>query len=197
MVRVSKGELRSIKLKVARLERAIPTLDLRRKQLNREILDWERKFDEQEKRVIDLKRRFSLNPHDEIESLVEISDIKTSSTNIAGVVITLVESVDFKPVEYSRLITPPSFDKFVELRKKLFEEENRLEFLSTALELLEEELTITTQRINLFEKRLVPKGEDDIRYIKGRLEDGERASVMVAKIAQGKLLGEQHVAETA
>jgi V/A-type H+-transporting ATPase subunit D len=62
---------------------------------------------------------------------------------------------------------------------------------------LADELSVTTQRINLFEKRLMPQYDESIRYIKGRLEDNERSQVMVAKIAQALLLGEQGAFESA
>jgi len=187
MATVSKGALRHSKLKSARLKRAVPTLDLRRKQLNREILVWEEELLELEKRFETLESGVGENPHLEIEELVVIDEIRKIQTNVAGVMLDEIESVIFKAISYSLFSTSPSFDHFIELRREFLEVEAFLIAKREALEILLEELAITTQRINLFEKRLIPTYEDEIRYIKGRLEDNERTTVMVAKIAQREM----------
>jgi V/A-type H+/Na+-transporting ATPase subunit D len=184
---VSKGALRQFKLKSARLKRAVPTLDLRRKQLNREILVWEEELLELEKRFETLEKGVAENPHAEIEGIVVIDEVKTTQANIAGVILDEVEAVTFKPAPYSFFSTPPSFDYFVRLRREFLEVKELLEAKRNALAVLIEELLVTTQRINLFEKRLIPMYEEEIGYIKGRLEDNERTTVMVAKIAQREM----------
>lgn len=197
MIRVSKGELRTFKQRLVRLERAVPTLDLRRRQLNVEIKTWEARLLEQEKMVEDLKQKISKNPHLEISYLVSIEEASTELINIAGVILSILQEVRFKDFKWSKFATFPSFDHFVKLQKDLLTEQRRLEFYRKAIDRLEDELSITTQRINLFEKRMIPQSVEGIRYIKGRLEDNERANVMVAKIAQKKILQQQGMPETA
>ena len=187
MATVSKGALRQFKLKSARLKRAVPTLDLRRKQLNREILVWEDELLKLEKRFEGIEKGMSENPHPEIEEIVVVDDVRMIQVNIAGVILDEVEAVTFKPILYSFFSTQPSFDYFVGLRREFLEVKELLEAKRNALAILLEELSITTQRINLFEKRLIPMYEEEIRYIKGRLEDNERTTVMVAKIAQREM----------
>ncbi len=197
MTTVSKGALRTAKLKAGRLMRAVPTLDLRRKQLNREILTWEEEVERAAQSAQELERRFGENPHAVIEKIVSVEGVETKTTNVAGVLLEEVERVRFAPIRFSLISTPPSFDLFVSLRRELLEEQERLAYKRRALEILLEELMVTTQRINLFEKRLIPQYEGEIRYIKGRLEDNERASVMVAKIAQRERLAEHGAFESA
>jgi len=189
--------MRMSKLRAERLSRAVPTLDLRRKQLNREILAWEEKMSELENLHHKLSYHYEKNPHPEIDFLVSIKDRTFVVLNIAGVSISAVEKVDFDVREYSVLMTPPSFDLFVNLRKELMEANEKYAAMKKGLELLGEELSVTTQRINLFEKRLIPMYKGEIRYIKGRLEDNERATVMVAKIAQAEMLAEKGAFEMA
>ena len=188
MATVSKGQVRLYKQRADRLLRAVPTLDLRRKQLNREILVWEEELDEIKRRYESLLESIKPNPHPEIDVMVQIDSVVTESVNIAGVMLDVVDSVKFEEIHYSLFITLPSFDIFVMLRKDLLETEVKLDAKQKALDALLEELEITTQRINLFEKRLIPEYQDLIRYIKGRLEDNERSSVMIAKIAQAEML---------
>jgi len=197
MTTVSKGSLRINKQKVERLSRAVPTLDLRRKQLNRELLVWEGELQEVETRFNELSKEMDKNPHPDIDAIVEIDRVEMKVVNIAGVLLEDVERVEFKQINFSIFTTPPSFDVLLNLKKDVLETGARLDAKRKALAVLIEELEITTQRINLFEKRLIPEFRDEIRYIKGRLEDNERASVMIAKIAQAEMLSEQYTFETA
>ena len=54
------------------------------------------------------------------------------------------------------------------------------------LQRLEQALQKTTQRLNLFDKVLIPKTEKNIRRIRIALSDAERAGVVRAKIAKNK-----------
>lgn len=197
MATVSKGALRAFKQKSLKLAHAVPTLDLRRKQLTREMLAWEERIHELEKKRDGLRARMEQCPYPEVERIVSVADVEGKPVNIAGVLLEEVARVAFEMKPVSFFSTPPSLDVFVKLMKELLEAEKRLEVLKESLALLLEELSITTQRINLFEKRLIPEFEDQIRYIRGRLEDGERSSVMVAKIAQKEMLSQGHSSETA
>jgi V/A-type H+-transporting ATPase subunit D len=49
-------------------------------------------------------------------------------------------------------------------------------------------LRTTTQRVNLFEKKLIPELRENIRRIKIFLGDDETAAVGRAKLAKGKLV---------
>jgi V/A-type H+-transporting ATPase subunit D len=190
MTTVSKGQMRFYKMRTERLLRAVPTLDLRRKQLNREILVWEEKCAEALRKFEEFSVRMESNPHSEIEAMVEISKTRIVDLNIAGVMLRDIEDLEFTIKPYSLVVTPPSFDIFISVKKSMLEAKVRLESIRRALDMLKEELLITTQRINLFEKKLIPEYQEEIRYIRGRLEDGERTSVMVAKIAQSMMTGE-------
>ncbi len=197
MPNVSKGAHRFYKMRTERLYRAVPTLDLRRKQLSRELLAWEEAIEALARRREALTLRMRENPHPEVERIVSVERIDTAEMNIAGVALKKVRDVAYRIEAYSFLMTQPSFDFFVELKKEVLKADAELDVMKRSLAVLVEELTITTQRINLFEKRLIPQYVEQMRYIRGRLEDNERASVMVAKIAQREMLLEQSTAESA
>ena len=197
MTQVSKGALRANRLKVARLNKAVPTLDLRRKQLTREMMSWDERMRMMRIERDELAAKMETNPHPEIEKLVSIESVEVVDVNIAGVILKELKSAKFVVAPYSLIMTPPSFDYFATLRSKYLESLERLRIMEESFERLSDELAVTTQRINLFEKRLIPQCEDGIRYIRGRLEDNERSTVMVAKIAQASLLGKQETFESA
>ena len=54
--------------------------------------------------------------------------------------------------------------------------------------MLRRELIKTTQRINLYEKLMIPETRENIRKIKVYLGDQQTAAVCRAKIAKGKLV---------
>lgn len=196
-ITVSKGQMRAYKIRVERLSRAVPTLDLRRKQLNHEILAWEDEYLRVKQDYEEVVDRMESNPHPEIQNIVGVERVEMKTVNVAGVIIEEVEKVVFRGVQYSLFATPPSFDIFIELQRAMLEKKEVLEAKGRALEVLNEELAVTTQRINLFEKRLIPECRDRIRYIQGRLEDNERSTVIVAKIAQAEMLSLQDKFESA
>ncbi len=197
MATVSKGALRLYKQKSGKLAKAVPTLDLRRKQLTREMLAWEERIRELEAKRDGLAARMDQCPHAEVSAIVSVAGIEKKQVNIAGILLEEVDGVEFKLLPYSLFASAPSLDLFVELRKEQLKADETLTQMKRSLDVLLEELSITTQRINLFEKRLIPEYDSQIRYIKGRLEDLERSNVMVAKIAQREILQQSHTSETA
>jgi V/A-type H+-transporting ATPase subunit D len=62
----------------------------------------------------------------------------------------------------------------------------RIQVERRCLTLLDEAVRTITQRVNLFDKVLIPQARDNIRRIQIFLADGERAAVVRAKIAKGK-----------
>ena len=53
-------------------------------------------------------------------------------------------------------------------------------------DLLGEELRLTSQRVNLFEKVMIPRTLDNIRVIRIALGDAQTAAVARAKLAKSK-----------
>jgi vacuolar-type H+-ATPase subunit D/Vma8 len=78
MPQVSKGALRFYKQRTARLAKAVPTLDLRRKQLTRELMVWEERLAQLRQKRDALAERMQVNPHPEIESLVSVGQVRMS-----------------------------------------------------------------------------------------------------------------------
>jgi V/A-type H+-transporting ATPase subunit D len=58
--------------------------------------------------------------------------------------------------------------------------------LARQRELLGEELRLTSQRVNLFEKVMIPSALDNIRVIRIALGDAQTAAVARAKLAKSK-----------
>ena len=97
------------------------------------------------------------------------------------------ESVAFPPAAYSLFGTSSWVDQaLIDLREQnlRFAE---LEIIERKLELLHTELRKVTQRVNLFEKVIIPQARENIRRIRIALGDRMTAAVARAKIAKEKL----------
>ncbi len=127
------------------------------------------------------------DPSADVLDYIQIQEVLTKKDNIAGVEVPEFEKVVFKDVPYSLFATPAWLDSALEYLEKVVTIREELRILSEKEALLREELRTTTQRVNLFEKKLIPELKENIRRIKIFLGDEETAAVGRAKLAKGKL----------
>jgi V/A-type H+-transporting ATPase subunit D len=125
----------------------------------------------------------------EVERYLSVKGVLTETDNIAGVEVPEFKEVAFEPVPYSLFSTPYWFDSALAELKSIILVREELKVLMKKEALLREELRTTTQRVNLFEKKLIPELRENIRRIKIFLGDDETAAVGRAKLAKGKLAG--------
>jgi V/A-type H+-transporting ATPase subunit D len=90
-------------------------------------------------------------------------------------------------VDYSLFATPPWLDTAISALRRLLSIREELRVLLRKEELIREELRTTTQRTNLFEKKMIPELKENIRKIRIFLGDEETAAVGRAKLAKGKI----------
>jgi V/A-type H+/Na+-transporting ATPase subunit D len=121
-----------------------------------------------------------------LASLIRIREVRISEENLVGTRLPVAEKVDFELREYSRMVMPfwvdlliGNLEQMVELNVMLQVREERVKRLDYAARRI-------TQRVNLFEKVLIPKAEESIRKIVIFLSDQERAAVVRSKIAKNK-----------
>jgi V/A-type H+-transporting ATPase subunit D len=125
----------------------------------------------------------------EMEDYLQIEEVRVKKDNIAGVEVPEFDRVVYKDVLYSLFATPAWLDKALEVLRRLVALREELKVLLEKERLLKEELRTTTQRVNLFEKKLIPELKENIRKIKIFLGDEETAAVGRAKLAKAKLVG--------
>jgi len=119
---------------------------------------------------------------------VAIEAVETRQGNVAGVKVPVFERARFRDVPYSLIATPLVYDAAIAFWRGALAIRSELAVLAEQLRLLDEQLTKTTQRINLYEKVLIPECREHIRKIKVYLGDQQTAGVCRAKIAKGKLV---------
>ena len=122
---------------------------------------------------------------------LSVTEIRTSTGNVAGVSIPVLDGVAFAVEQPSLLETPSWIDDGRERVQRFVQLDVELEILQRQRELLEDELRRTSQRVNLFEKIKIPESRDAIRVIRIFLGDEQTAAVARAKIAKGKSLARE------
>jgi V/A-type H+-transporting ATPase subunit D len=122
-----------------------------------------------------------------LEEYVEVQTVDIEYIPAAGVLIPAVRSIQFRQIACDLFMTPLWLDTAVQVIKALITLYIEADILEQQLNLLREELRITTQRVNLFEIVKIPEAQDTIRRIQIALADQQTASVVRGKIAKRKM----------
>ena len=198
-IKHTKNELKAQRDALKRFERYLPTLQLKKQQLQLEMRNLEKKIEEllhEQRREEDrLKKWIALfsEPFD-FEAHLRLVRVETSTGNIAGVTIPIFEKAVFEEKTPDLLATPPWVDDGMRALKHMTEFRLHREILEEEHRLLGEELRVTNQRVNLFEKVKIPQTREHIRVIRVFLGDQQTAEVARAKIAKGKATAREQAA---
>jgi len=191
-IKHTKNELKKQKDDLKRFTHYLPMLILKKQQLQIEIIKIHNLIEDLESKISSFKDAvykwvgvFAEETH--LEKLISVKELRLSTGNIAGIDIPIFEGVDFKEEEYDYMRIPVWVDYGIEAVKELIILKARNLVLLKQLELVKEELRITTQRVNLFEKIKMPEARENIRRIRIFLGDLQTAAVVTGKIAKAKI----------
>ena len=191
-IKYTKNELRRQKSDLKRFRRYLPTLILKKQQLQLEIMKLHHKTEELQSAIS--KLRASVNEWVDlfaeevgIKELIALDSVVTAQENIAGIDIPVFERAEFKTKEYDLLTTPLWIDFGIDAIKRLSTLKLELLVFEKQIALISEELRVTTQRVNLFEKVKIPEARENIRRINIVLGDMQTAAVVTGKIAKRKI----------
>jgi V/A-type H+-transporting ATPase subunit D len=182
-------------------ERFLPSLDLKRKQLLMERAKAAAALvrTEEALRPIDTLIAEQLpmvsNGKVDLGDLVRVERLSLGDENVVGTHLPTLESLELVVREYGFLGRPHWVDRVVRLLRQTLELQVKVQIDRERLGLLEVAVRRITQRVNLFEKVLVPRTRESIRKIRIYLSDSERAAVVRAKIAKRKQQQARSVAE--
>ncbi|MDY6147549.1 MAG: V-type ATP synthase subunit D [Porphyromonas sp.] len=119
--------------------------------------------------------------------LVRVTDVRLSTKKVAGVIVPVLDNIEYEIKPFSLFGSPSWFAEGVELLKQLATVGIEAEFVALKVEFLEYARRKTTQKVNLFEKVQIPGFKDAIRKIKRYLEDEESLSKSSQKIMRANL----------
>ena len=114
--------------------------------------------------------------------LISVKNVGLSSKKIAGVLVPVLDGIEFETAQYSLFNMPSWFADGIELLKTLATTGIEVEFTYLKLNMLERARRKTTQKLNLFEKVQIPGYKDAIRKVKRFMEDEESLSKSSQKI---------------
>jgi len=192
-IRLTKNELKTQRDDVKRFRRYLPTLQLKKQQIQLEVRRIREMLADEHNKEAQVRSEMDkwLAVVDErllplLREQVRVAEWQTGIRNIAGLDIPTFLQLRFVPAAYDLFLTPPWVDDAVAAARRLTELELRRRILEAQIVALEQELRITTQRVNLFEKVKIPESTENIRKIQIYLGDQMTSGVGRAKIAKGK-----------
>jgi V/A-type H+-transporting ATPase subunit D len=193
-IKFTKTELRAQQLKHDRLEKYLPTLQLKKAMLQLEVNQAQAEiealvldFTAAQEKVGQYSSLFTDRNAPDLFSAVKIQKIEKSYENVAGVDIPIFEKVIFEPAAYTLFDTPIWFESAIAGVKELLTVRERIKVGEEKKRSLEKELREVSIRVNLFEKILIPRAQENIKKIKIFLSDQQLAAVSQAKVAKKKI----------
>jgi len=192
-IKFSKNELKKQKDELKRFERYLPTLVMKKQLLQMEIRQVEVQIQEKrlerENMYADLMGWVHVFGEEiNLAELVKIQEADLSSTNIAGVDIPALREIIYEKIPYDLMAYPLWVDAGIKKMKEIISTDMELSVLEKQADLLGDELRVTTQRVNLFEKVKIPETRENIRLINIFLGDQQTAAVVRGKMAKSKLV---------
>ncbi len=197
-VKLTKNELKVQKDRLKQFQRYLPTLQLKKQQLQAVVMqvtvqleqvarqrqdavagldDWVAVFAEND----------SFPAEKRLETLVRPKHVVCGEENIAGVVVPVFQELSFEDIQYDVADYPLWVDTAAVRLREIARLDALEKTLRRQVELLEQELRATAQRVNLFEKVKIPEAKENIRVIGIYLGDQQTSAVVRGKIAKKKL----------
>jgi len=191
-IRLTKNELKKQKEDLKRYRRYLPMLQLKKKQLQLEIIKVHQAIQNTSSEVNNLRNRVLkwvdvFAERLSIEELCKLEKINTGEENVAGIDIPIFLNVEFSEKSYDLLLTPLWVDKAISAEKEILTLKAKLLIYHKQVDILKEELRIATQRVNLFEKVKIPEARETVRVIQIHLGELQTAEVVRGKIAKAKI----------
>ena len=185
-VKLTKNELKAQKDALKRFERYLPTLQLKKQQLQSVMLQLSAQLE-----ALEARRSAAINGLDDwvavfsenrtmehtLQDLVEPESVICGEENIAGVIVPVFRALQFREIDYDPGDYPLWVDTAVVKLQEIAGLDAEAKTLRRRAELLEQELRVTSQRVNLFEKVKIPEAKENIRVISIYLGDQQTAGV--------------------
>lgn len=181
----NKTSLQQLEKQLKMRERSLPTIKSKESALRIEV-----KNTKEESKNLELQLEKEIQGYENMvvlwnefdSNLIKVKDVSLSTKKIAGVIVPVLDEIEFEIGFYSLFNTPAWFTDGIELLKRLARTGIEAEFANMKLELLEHARKKTTQKVNLFEKVQIPGYRDAIRKVKRYMEDEESLSKSSQKI---------------
>ncbi|MDE6350644.1 MAG: V-type ATP synthase subunit D [Treponemataceae bacterium] len=202
-IKLTKNEQKAQKDSLKMYQRYLPTLTLKKQQLQTEIRTIDAKAKAVREQRVQLEKEFKVwisvfgEENAFTPDMVTVRNIKKGIGNIAGVNIPVYEGAEFSRGDYDLYATPLWIDLAADRMEKALSLDLEASVLDEQVRLLSRELRTTTQRVNLFEKVKIPEAKQNIKKISVYLGDQQVSAVVRSKISKKKIDARNAAAENA
>ena len=192
-IKLTKNELKHQRDSLTQFLHYLPTLQLKKQQLQMRILQARMAIEEKKTLATLIEEKINRWVGLLSEAKIDLTQwivptkITTETINIAGANIPLFKEVQFKEMDYDFYETPFWVDQALVDLRSLAALLVEIKVIKKQIAILEHELRITTQRVNLFEKVKIPECMENIRVIRIFLGDQQANSVGISKVAKKKI----------
>lgn len=191
-VKLTKNALKTERDALKRYQRYLPTLLLKKQQLQMEMRTLQDKVLAKREEEDTLRKGMvswiSLFAEPiQWSKYLSVKEVRQGEGNIAGVRIPIYDGVDFDLSIPDFFETPVWLDDGIRALQGLISLRLERRVLERQYELLSIELRTTSQRVNLFEKVKIPETKANIKRISVYLGDQQVAAVVRGKISKKNL----------
>ncbi|WP_119165294.1 V-type ATP synthase subunit D [Algihabitans albus] len=173
-------------------ERFLPSLDLKRQQLMAERAKAAKTLAETGGEIArfgqEVGQRLPMlaNLNVDLTGLATVTDVVVEMENLVGTRLPRLERIEVRIRPYALLSKPHWVDTAAVLLRDMLELRIRLQVEQRRVALLDEAVKTITQRVNLFDKVLIPRTKANIKRIRVYLSDEQMAAVVRSKISKRK-----------
>lgn len=191
-LKLSKASLQQERTKLKLYEKLLPSLELKRRQLTIELDKARKQYERARAEVESLEARVGTelpmlaNTEIDLKGLVKMTAFELEQENVVGVRLPKLKRIVCEVAEYSLLAKPAWVDALVERLRDAAEARTRIQVAGERVRILARAERRITQRVNLFEKILIPRTRSNIHRIQIWLGDMERTAVVQAKLAKAR-----------
>ena len=197
-VKLTKNELKVQKDRLKQFQRYLPTLQLKKQQLQAVVMQVTAQLEQVARQrqaavaglddwVAVFAENDSFPAEKRLDALIRPRHVVCGEQNIAGVTVPVFQELSFEDIRYDVADYPLWVDTAAVRLREIARLDALEKTLRRQVELLEQELRATAQRVNLFEKVKIPEAKENIRVIGIYLGDQQTSAVVRGKIAKKKL----------
>jgi V/A-type H+-transporting ATPase subunit D len=191
-VALSKSSLQQQRDRLRLFQRFLPSLELKREQLTAEYKKATAELADAERAAASAGRSLTAllpllgTSETKLSGLVRVRRVEVAEEDVLGLRLPTLRHVEFEVAHYSLLATPAWLDDAVSCIREAATQRLRVRVYRERVARMQGAVRRVSQRVNLFEKVLIPGAERDIARIRIFLSDVERSAVVTSKIAKGK-----------
>ncbi|MBN2526407.1 MAG: hypothetical protein JXR76_08435 [Deltaproteobacteria bacterium] len=189
-VQKNRVALSGMKKKMASLKKYLPVFEKQRAALNRMLQDEETIYHklaiERQKLLDSIDPWIALFNDVEVDvsEFIRLKAVNISKENIFGTTVPCFDSVEFDEFQIDFHFYPFWIEEGIAAVKNVVETDARLRVSKERMDAIRRGYEQANQKVNLFDKKLIPETEEAIREIKTALDAQGVAAIVIAKSAK-------------